>query len=208
MASRVTVAELARVVRSVDPGGFVVPGRIVRRAIKHDRELPTMAVRVPHRWSFTVGDARALEVIDRAELGLVADEPIPRDDHPPGRARGRGSGRPDAGRGAPRRLAGPVPRAGSPALDARIAAGTLAITDLRERIIALGPAVFEEARTVLRQEDYLLPPRDDLAIYVEFAAVYLELREFDASLLAAYFPAIDDRGRSTPCWPGTSTPTP
>ncbi len=187
-----TLAELARVVRRVDPGGFVVPGRIVRRAIKHDRELPTMAIRVPHRWSFTVAGSRALEVIDRSELGLLPEEALPATiillaapEAEELAARPRGEILRDCWRSlfhARVHLS----------LDARIAAGRLAVTELRERILALGPAVFEEARSVLRQEEYLLPPRDDLAIYVEFAAVYLELREFDASLLSAYFPAIDD----------------
>ena len=187
-----TVGELARVVRSVDPGAFVVPGRIVRRAIRHDRELPTVAIRVPHRWSFSLAGARALEVVDRDELGLAPDEAVPATiillaaPEPDELAdRPRGEVLRDAWRGlfhARIHLA----------LDERIAAGALATVELRDRVLQLGPAVFEEARSVLRQEDHLLPPRDDLGIYVEFAAVYLELREFDAGLLGAYFPAIGD----------------
>lgn len=187
-----TLAELARLVRRVDPGGFVVPGRIVRRAIKHDRELPTMAIRVPHRSVFTMASVKALEVIDRSELGLMPDEvppaaiillAAPEAEDLADRTRG------EVLRDFWRALFHARVHL---SLDARISAGRLGVTDLRERIIALGPAVFEEARSVLRQEDYLLPPRDDLAIYVEFAAVYLELREFNASLLRAYFPAVAD----------------
>lgn len=36
----------------------------------------------------------------------------------------------------------------------------------------------------------LLPPRDDMTVYVEFAAVYLELRYFAESMLSCYFPAL------------------
>ena len=36
----------------------------------------------------------------------------------------------------------------------------------------------------------LLPPSDDAAVYVEFAAVYVELRHFAPGLLPVYFPAI------------------
>ncbi len=47
-------AELARIVRGVDPAAFVVPGRVVRRAIKHDRGLPKLLFRVPHRLVFAI----------------------------------------------------------------------------------------------------------------------------------------------------------
>ena len=48
---------------------------------------------------------------------------------------------------------------------------------------------------MLRQEDFLLPPRDDFSTYVEFVAVYLELRYFARHLLPAYFPELRDIGR-------------
>ena len=189
-----TVAGLARAVRGVDPGAFVVPARIVRRAIKHDRELPAMMVRVPHRWSFAVASARALEVIDRAELGLTPGEAVPATiillaaPEPEDLA---GRTHAEIFRDGWRALFHARVHV---ALGRKIAAGKLTVTDLRGRILALGREVFEEARSVLRQEEHLLPPRDDLGIYVEFAAVYLELREFDAALLAATFPAIRNRG--------------
>ncbi len=188
-----TLSELARVVRGVDPGAFVVPPRIVRRAIKHDRELPSLALRVPHRWSFTISSASALRVIDRDELGLSSYET------PPESIILLAAPEPEDLAARPR---GEVLRDYWRALfharvhlrlDARIASGALTPGHLRDRIRRLGPSVFEEARSVLRQEDTLLPPRDDLAVYVEFAAVYLELREFDSTLLGVYFPAIDDR---------------
>lgn len=188
-----TVAGLARAVRGVDPGAFVVAARIVRRAIKHDRELPTITVRVPHRGSYTMPARKALEVIDRAELGLAPAEAVPATiillaapeaEDLVGRTHG------EIFRDGWRALFHARVHA---ALERRIAAGGLGATALRDRVVALGPSIFEEARSVLRREEHLLPPRDDLAIYVEFAAAYLELREFDAGLLAAYFPAIRDR---------------
>src|SRR6185295_6987558 len=59
-----------------------------------------------------------------------------------------------------------------------------------QRIRQIGSAEFEEIRTVLKQEDLLLPPKSDLSTYVEFAAVYLELRYFAPGLLGWYFPGI------------------
>ncbi|TMQ32701.1 MAG: hypothetical protein E6K70_17120, partial [Planctomycetota bacterium] len=44
----------------------------------------------------------------------------------------------------------------------------------------------------MHEEKDLLPPGDDLRTYIEFAAVYLELRYFRANLRATYFPAIRD----------------
>src|SRR5207253_5803924 len=64
-----------------------------------------------------------------------------------------------------------------------------------ERIHRIGQAEFDEIRTVLRQEKFLLPPRDDRTAYEEFAAVFLEMSFFAASLLPRYFPAIDDFSR-------------
>jgi hypothetical protein len=43
---------------------------------------------------------------------------------------------------------------------------------------------FDEMRLVLRQEDLLLPPADDHHAYVEFVALYLELRHFAPRTLA------------------------
>ena len=47
---------------------------------------------------------------------------------------------------------------------------------IRDRIERISPTAFEEIRSVLRQEGYLLPPRDNASVYTEFAAVFLELR--------------------------------
>ena len=71
-----------------------------------------------------------------------------------------------------------------------IAQGKLTEADVRSRIQEIGPIEFEEIRAVLRQEEYLLPPRTDLAVYVEFAAVYLELRYFVPEFLRSYFPSM------------------
>ena len=48
---------------------------------------------------------------------------------------------------------------------------------------------------MLKQEDFLLPPRSDLSTYVEFVAVYLELRYFADDLVRSYFPELRDPAR-------------
>jgi hypothetical protein len=77
-------------------------------------------------------------------------------------------------------------------LEERIAEGKLTAAEIRRRMHQIGPTTFGEIRAVLGQEDMLLPPRDDTSTYVEFAAVYLELKFFARGVLPYYFPSIED----------------
>jgi len=187
-----TVDELGRIVRGVDRGAFVVPARVVRRAIKHDRGLPAFGFRVPHRWAFAVAGGSALGVVDREELGLGAGEELP-----PVAILIAG---PEADELADRPRAEVIREAWRRlfharvhvAIERRLADGAIGPAGLRDRVRRIDPSAFEEARAVLGQEDLLLPPRDDAAVYVEFAATYLELRAFAEGLIPGYFPAIRD----------------
>src|SRR5262249_3676712 len=80
------------------------------------------------------------------------------------------------------------------ALEGRVAEGKLSATGVRQRIHRIGQAEFDEIRAVLRQEKYLLDPHDPVSVYVEFAALYLELRHFAPHLLAHYFPTVPHPG--------------
>ena len=62
----------------------------------------------------------------------------------------------------------------------------------RRRIHDIGEVEFDEIRTVLGQEGYLLPPSVDRSIYEEFAAVFWELRYFAWNALPRYFPSLQD----------------
>ena len=187
-----TASEVARIVRGVEPSAFVVPGRIVRRAIQHDRGLPTLRWKVPHGHLFVIEGAAARGVVDREELGLGADEAFPptliliaepEPDELADRARGA------ILRDYWRRLFHARVHV---ELDRKIADGTIDAVGLRERIAGIGPSAFEEARSVLRADDQLLPPITDPAIYVEFAASYLGLRAFSDYLTPRFYPAIQD----------------
>jgi hypothetical protein len=70
--------------------------------------------------------------------------------------------------------------------------GKLTPATVRAHIDQIGQTEFEEIRTVLQQENCLLPPLDEMSVFVEFAATYLELRYFRTNLRATYFPAIRD----------------
>ncbi|GMV44535.1 MAG: hypothetical protein AMXMBFR64_62510 [Myxococcales bacterium] len=60
-----------------------------------------------------------------------------------------------------------------------------------ERIHAIGQTEFDEIRLVLRQEQRVLPPGGDAAVYREFAALFLELRAFAPHLVDHTFPILE-----------------
>ena len=189
-SGRLTFAELERAVRTADPATFLVLPRILRRVIKQDRRLGGFGLRVPHHTSYLIGREPLLEAVDRTELGLPEDAPLPE--------KVLLVPRPD-----PQELAetpagdilirywrllfhGRIHRV----LDERAAGGGWSPAIIRRRIHELGEARFDEIRAVLGQEDWLLPPRSEESIYAEFVAVYLELRYFAASFLPRYFPGL------------------
>ena len=187
-----TFAALQHAVWTASPEAFLVLPRILRRVIKQDRRLTGFGLRVPHRKSYLIARAPLLEIIEKADLGVDEDfalpekillltRPGPQDffDWPAERLLIRCW-----------RLVFHARVHG--ALDAKTTAGELTPAAVRRRIHAIGEAAFDEIRTVLGQEDLLLPPRSDESTYVEFVATYLELRRFAASFLPRYFPALQD----------------
>ncbi|HEY5311302.1 MAG TPA: hypothetical protein VIK18_02240, partial [Pirellulales bacterium] len=187
----VSLAELEAAMRRVDPQALLVPGRILRRVIKQDRQVAGPGLRVPHRKIYLVARDRLWEIVDPSELGLAADARLPE--------RLILIARPEA------EVLATMVRARAllkywrllfharvhAALDDRVAAGQLDAAVVRRRIERLGTIAFHEARSVLRGEDLLLPPVDETSAYVEFAAVYLELRWFAPGLLPDYFPSLE-----------------
>lgn len=186
-----TLPALEAALRARDPSVRLVLPRIVRRVILEDRELTTWGIRVPHRKSYVASTDRLLEIADREELGL------------------------EPGQRAPTRLTllpAPDPEwlAGQPpgdvlrrywrllfharvhvAMEDQVAAGRLGPAELRQRMHRIGPGVLAEAREVLAQDGFLLPPADEREVFIEFAAVYLELRYFAPGLLCRYFPVVE-----------------
>src|SRR5262249_21284301 len=76
-------------------------------------------------------------------------------------------------------------------LDALVPTGATTRISTRERIHRIGQTEFDEIRAVVRQEDLLLPPADDTSAYLEFVALYLELRAFAPRTLERTFPTLD-----------------
>ena len=187
-----TLAELRQAVRAVDPAAFLILPRILRRVIKQDCRLTGFGLKVPHRKSYVIGREALLESVDRDELGLDDDAELAE---------------------TVVLLAQPTPRrlAAEPfdaillrcwrllfharvhvALAEQTATGRLSASTVRRRIQQIGSAEFDEIRTVLGQDELLLPPHDDASIYTEFVAVYLELRYFAASFVSRYFSGLEN----------------
>lgn len=187
-----TPDELNRLLASIDPGTILVGSGVLRRLIKQDRRLPGLGMQVPHRKSYVIGRARLLTLVSRAELEVEPDRELP-----------------DSlillARPEPEKLAR-LTREGAlikywrllfharvhRELEARLAAGTLTDNQIHERIAHLNASASAEIRQVLEDERLILPPADERAFYTEFTAVFLDLLYFAPSLIAYYFPALED----------------
>jgi hypothetical protein len=188
-------AELERAVRAADASAFLVAPRILRRVIKQHAETGGIGLRVPHRKTYVIGRDALLSIVDREELDAPEGVGLPQRVILIARPTGEmlaGLTREETLLKYWRLLFHARVHV---ALDEPAAAGRLGEAELRARIQQIGPTQFEEIRSVLRQEEYLLPPKSDRTVYVEFAAVYLELRYFVPSFLRSYFPSLDDHHR-------------
>src|SRR5215831_3671076 len=162
-------AELARA------GAAVLEDRVVRRVIKQHRRLPGIGLQVPHARCYTLPRGALERLVDRDELTVDAAA-LPEDVVIFGGPReplaaGDAAALSRAWRAI---FHGRVHRA----LEALGASGAITRSSIRERIHRIGQTEFDEIRAVLRQEELLLPPVDDVAAYIEFVALYLELRAF------------------------------
>lgn len=185
-----SISELEAAVASADPAALLAPPRILRRVIKQHRQISGIGLKVPHRKTYAVRAEELLKIVDPDELGLPAGAELPAEVILLARPDSESLAALTAGEALGKywRLLFHIRI--HMALEQRIGNGELSSTIARERIEQIGRAAFEEAKLVLRQEDILLPPVDELSTYVEFAAVYFELRFFAPALLARYFPTL------------------
>ncbi len=186
------LAELKQAIRATDPAAVLVPKRVVHRLIQGVCKLPMLMWRVPHARCFVVDRFALFRFVDQDELELDPEQSLPP---------------------TVILLAQPTPEELSAqsrdsilldywrllfhanlhvALDERIRSGTLTLDTIRDRIDQIGQAEFAEVRRVLQEDHWLLPGATDDQAYMEFAAVFLELRYFAANLLPTYFPGIHD----------------
>ena len=189
-AAPITAPHLEEAVRAVEPAVRLVPPRLLRRVIRRHTQLPGFGLRVPHCKSYVIPREPLLEIADRDELGFGPDELLPPNvillERPGSEELADATA--DAMLVRYWRLL--FHARVHQAMGQRAADGKLAPAEIHRRIQQIGAVEFDEIRNVLRQERFLLPPYDDATAYVEFAAVYLELRHFAPHLLASYFPGL------------------
>jgi hypothetical protein len=181
-----TLGELEAALRATDPGALLVAPRLLRRVIKKHRNLFQLGLRVPHRKTYVIPRAALLTFAEPAELGLTSADDLPETILL--------LARPAAEKLAalPRDVAliRMWRRLFHAHVDRALGGKQLKEGEVRARLQRIGQVEFDEIRSVLRQDKYLLPPRDDRIVYTEFAAVYLELRHFVPGLLPHTFPGL------------------
>jgi hypothetical protein len=191
-AAPLTLLELQQRIQRVDPAALLVAPRILRRIIRQHRQLPGLRWNVPHRKSYILDREILLGIAEADELGIADQRALPATvillERPSQEDLDFGD-LDEVLIGCWRLLFHCRVHA---ALAGRIEEGKLTPADARQRIWQLGDTPFEEIHNVLEQESFLFPGHDDRDVYVEFAAVYLELAYFAPSLLPRYFPALDD----------------
>jgi hypothetical protein len=188
----VTNTELEQAVAAVDPSALLVPARIVRRVLRLDRGLADSGMRLPHRKTYFISREALLGFAEPEELGQSDGTTLPETVIL-------------LARPEPEQLAS-VTRERALVkywrllfharvhveLDKLVTDDRLNASVVDNRIEQIGKIEFEEIRTVLKQENMLLPPVDDVSTYVEFVATYTELKFFAPRLLSDYFPSIRD----------------
>ena len=190
-----SLAQLEQAIRAADPTAFLVAPRILRRVIKQNAGVSGIGLRVPHRKTYAITREELMTSVDPSELDLDADAELPRHVILIARPTAEALLAMRPGEALVKFWRQLFHARVHLALDELIEGGKLGDGEVRSRVQQIGATEFEEIRSVLRQEDYLLPPKSDLTVYVEFVAVYLELRYFVPSFLRSYFPSLDDTHR-------------
>jgi hypothetical protein len=175
-------AQLARV------AAVVLEDRVLRRVIKRHRRLTGIGLHVPHARCYALPRAELEKLVERDELSIDLAELPPRVAILGASRAALAAGDPDELSRAWRKIFHAHVHLALDDLRAREAITAAAI---RERIHRIGQTEFDEIRSVLHQEDLLLPPVDDVSTYGEFVALYLELRHFAPRALDRTFPALD-----------------
>ncbi len=184
--------ELKQAVYATDPAAVLVAPRILRRLLQEEFKVPHLLVQAPHESCYFFDRQVLFRHVEQDELNLDPDRLLP----PtvilltrPTMEQLQTRERDDLLLKYWRLLFHAHVHL---ALHRRQQEGHLTPAVVRARIGQIGPTEFEEIRTVLQQENYLLAPQDDVSVYIEFASVYLELRYFRSNLRATYFPALHD----------------
>ena len=186
------LAETDAALRAADPTAFSVSPRLVRRVIAQDLGLAGVGFTVPHRKSWVISSERVQRMVDPEELGLESFDYLPasvillaRPDEDEVNAFTRDEllvrfwrmlfhARVDL------------------LMKERVYGGGLSAPMVRERINRIGQVEFDEIQSVLEREHLLVPDFNRADVYIEFAAVFLELHYFSPDWLGDWFPSLSD----------------
>jgi hypothetical protein len=190
-----TLDELKEALLVADPAAVLVSSHLLARVIREVHGLRSQAIQVPHRKSCILDRHILFRHVEPDDLDLSPDRLLP--------TRVILLARPPLDR------RNNLEREGTLLtywrrlfharvhfhLEQRVAEGGLGPDEIADRVAHIGATEFEEVRAVLQKEQFLFPQAGPRDVYIEFAAVYLELRFFLPDLLPVYFPAIRDRAR-------------
>lgn len=184
------VTGVERGFRARDPGAFFVLPRVLRRVLRHELEITSPWIRIPHRKTYVVRRDRLVWLVAMDELGAPDEASLP----PwvvliarPEEDQLRQLSATDLRRVYWRLLF--HARIDAMMLE-RTAPEQMSMAQVRQRIDLLGQEKFDEIRAVLQQEAFLLHPDQVRTVYAEFVAVFNELRFFAPDLLDSYFPSL------------------
>ncbi len=184
--------ELQQILRAADPAAVLVSPRVLERVIQEICKLPNLFWAVPHRQSYVVDRQILFRHVEQEELELESDQLLPPTvlllARPTFEELSAGETEALLLKYWQRLFHAKI----HAALGERYTCGQLTLADIRDRIEQIGQVEFEEIRSVLTHDQYLLPEADERGVYVEFAAVYYDLRYFAPDLLPVYFPGLRD----------------
>lgn len=188
-SSSVTLAELKKLLNQTDPGVVLVPLRVLRGIIQREYRVPYLLAEVPHGRCHVFDRQVLFREVEQDKLDLDPDRRLPETVLLIARpTQEELEGDLEALLLAYWRLLFHCKI--DEAMNLQVAAGNFSRATLRSRIEVIGQTEFEEIRSVLREENCLTRPDDDLHVYIEFCAVYLDLRYFAPNLRASYFPSL------------------
>lgn len=184
------VHALEQALLAADRGVLLVPARILRRVIKSDTRVARFGLRVPHRKTYVINRTELLTIAAAEELGIPSGRELPETIILIARPSTDWVATSPAQQVLTKYWRLLFHARVHLALDQQTLLGTLTADAALRLRRAIGETAYAEAMNVLRLEDMVLPPESDVSLFIEFAAVYLELRCFAAKLVKVYFPGL------------------
>jgi len=186
------LAELQRILTGVEPAAVLVAPRVLDMVLRHVFRISAIAWRAPHASSWSVNRQTLFRHVDQETLALAPDQVLPATvmllAWPLDEEWKKGNAAGILLKTWRQLFHASLHRAFEQARQK----GQLSDDWLQKRIQFIGIHSFEEIQRVLEEEHLLTPAADEEAIFIEFAAVFLELSYFAPSLVASFFPCLEN----------------